>query len=159
MVAMNVKVKNKDVIRKFARKFPGVLDEQISSGVNVGLQKIKRDTPVKTGKARRSIIKKKKDALQYVITGSRGKGSKYLTFLEYGTGIYGPKKKPITPKTSTYLHFPIIKGNRIVRFVKTKSVKGFPPFKMFRNNMDAIKEVTMKKIKNKIKKMWGNRLV
>ncbi len=46
----------------------------------------------------------------------------YALYLEYGTGIYGPLKRPITPKEAKALKFSI--GNKTVF---AKSVKGMTP--------------------------------
>jgi len=46
----------------------------------------------------------------------------YAIYLEYGTGIYGPLKRPITPKTAKALKFKI--GGKTVF---AKSIKGMTP--------------------------------
>ena len=55
-------------------------------------------------------------------------GSKVGMYHEEGTGIYGPKGKPITPVNAKVLHFKI-DGQSIF----TKSVKGIPKNPVLKN--------------------------
>jgi hypothetical protein len=48
---------------------------------------------------------------------------RYGGYLETGTGIYGPKKRPITPKQKRMLRFPVAGG----QYVVARSVKGMRP--------------------------------
>ncbi len=74
---------------------------------------------IDTGRLRASIdvelIKRVKLAARI------GTNVEYALFVHEGTGIYGPKHTPITPKTSRYLQF---KPRGSSDFVYAKSVKG-----------------------------------
>lgn len=76
----------------------------------------------------------------------------YAKYVNFGTGIYGPKKAPITPKNAKFLAFRY-KGN----WVFTKSVKGSKPnpfvertVERSENNINMIFDSVMTKIVNNI---------
>jgi len=50
-------------------------------------------------------------------------GPEYALYVALGTGIYGPKKKPIVPKRAQFLRF----VNKQGKVIYTKSVKGQKP--------------------------------
>lgn len=49
----------------------------------------------------------------------------YALFLEYGTGIYGPENKPITPKNKKALHWQDNKGDHFAASVKGMHAQPF----------------------------------
>lgn len=51
---------------------------------------------------------------------------KYALYVHEGTGIYGPKKMPITPKHSKVLVFTSRKTNQLVFARSVKGMKGTP---------------------------------
>lgn len=62
----------------------------------------------------------------------------YGIYLEIGTGIYGPKATPITPKKAQFLHFRLKTGEEIF----AKQVKGIPPQFVFEESLEeAIPEI------------------
>lgn len=83
----------------------------------------RQNCPVDNGTLRRSI--------SYVITGTSpesmvarvGSNVEYALYVEEGTGIYGPKRKRIVPRTKEFLRF-MPKG--AANFVFARSVKGMP---------------------------------
>jgi hypothetical protein len=54
-----------------------------------------------------------------------GSGQYYAKWVHDGTGIYGPKARPITPKSAKYLAFKWKKRGNKQMFLK--SVKGMKP--------------------------------
>ena len=48
----------------------------------------------------------------------------YGPYVEYGTGVYGPKGVPITPKVAKFLAWKTNKG----KWVRAKSVRGMQPW-------------------------------
>lgn len=76
----------------------------------------------------------------------------YAKYVEFGTGIYGPNKAPITPKNGKFLAFKS-KGS----WVFTKSVKGSKPnpfvertVENSNNNVNLIFDSVLTKIVNNI---------
>lgn len=58
--------------------------------------------------------------------------TKYATWVDQGTGLYGPLKKEITPRESPFLQFEI--DNQIIR---TFSVKGMKPREITTKTLDS----------------------
>ena len=56
----------------------------------------------------------------------------YGLYLEVGTGIYGPKAKPITPKKARALRFKLKTGEQVF----AKKVKGIPPQNIFKESAE-----------------------
>ncbi len=87
----------------------------------------KQLAPVDTGQLRGSILIKPASASGNTIQGSVGTGLKHAIFMEQGTGIYGPAKRPIRPKRARMLawkkngqwHFAKeVRGARARRFMQ-----------------------------------------
>lgn len=60
----------------------------------------------------------------------------YGIYQEFGTGIYGPKGTPITPKTKPYLAF---FSKKTGRWVRAKSVKGVQAKRFMQKSFDKVK--------------------
>ncbi len=88
----------------------------------------KQRVPVDSGHLRRSIQISIAKRVGNVLQGSVYTNTKYAGWQEAGTGIYGPEKRPITPKTKPNLRFKV-NG----RWVTTKSVRGVKPRWYFRS--------------------------
>jgi len=92
---------------------------------------VRKRSPALTGNNRRSVemdAPKKESRRVFTTSGYGG-------FLEIGTGIYGPKKKPIVPKRAKMLAW---KGpGGVWRFAR--SVKGRRPTPYFRPAFEAVK--------------------
>ncbi len=92
----------------------------------------KQRVPVDSGRLRGSIlINPAKHSAGNVLQGSVYTNVRYAGWQEAGTGIYGPLKREITPKTKPYLRF---KGGG--RWVTTRSVKGVRPRWYFRSAVE-----------------------
>ena len=145
-------------VKLFASKFPFAIEKATEQAATFGKGLIVKATPVKVGDARKSWEvdrdTKNPKAPAFVITSRVGKGSFYTPFLEYGTGVFGPKRRPIYPTTAKYLWFPIIKGNTIKAWVKRKWVAGMPAVGMIKNNIKKIQERLTFNISAIIRK-WG----
>ncbi len=89
-----------------------------------------KKSPFQTGTNRRSI---QWDAPDHQKTRRIFTTSGYGGFLEIGTGLFGPKRKRIVPKTKKVLHW----GGPSGPFVK--SVAGRPPTPYMRPAIDAVK--------------------
>lgn len=88
----------------------------------------KKAAPVKTSNLVRMITS---DVSRDGRVGIVNAGADYSLYVHEGTGLYGPKKKKITPKTKKALHWA---GARH----PVKSVKGMKGRPFFREALDAI---------------------
>jgi hypothetical protein len=87
-------------------------------------RKAKRLTPVDHGVLRNSITTEliiRKGPVARI-----GTKVKYALYVHEGTGIYGPKAKPITPKHGKVLVFTSRKTNKLVFARSVKGMKGTP---------------------------------
>jgi hypothetical protein len=87
-------------------------------------RKAKRLTPVDHGVLRNSISTEliiRKGPVARI-----GTKVKYALYVHEGTGIYGPKGVPITPKRSKVLVFTAKKTNKLVFARSVKGMKGTP---------------------------------
>jgi len=94
---------------------------------NEMIRNLKINTPVDTGRARGSWFMSSYDIDKVTIKSS----AKYMSFLDKGTGIYGPKRRQITPKKGKYLVFKY-KGNTVF----AQSVKGIKPHKIIDKSIE-----------------------
>lgn len=79
--------------------------------------KVIKRTPVDHGQLRKSwdlTITEKEVILQ--------NNKEYAMYVETGTGLYGPRKAPIFPKSAPFLQFEI--DGEIIRCLSTKGMKG-----------------------------------
>ena len=125
MLTMKLTLKNQDVIKRFTERKPWLIEDAVKKSAAYGKGIIMLDTPKKTGNTRRQWRLVRISASVYQIINE----TFHIGFLEWGTGLFGPRHKLIKPVTTQNLHFPIIKGNSIKAWARTKAVKGFPPFK------------------------------
>lgn len=132
-------------VHLFVKKYPNLTDKTVRSAAVFANKRITKDTPADTGRAKRSWnIRKIRNAIYMIINSV----SPYPAYLEEGTGRFGPKNRDIKPKKGKYLRFPIIKGNTIVKWVTTPSVKGIKPVRMIGKNIP----LTLKKLQLEFKK-------
>lgn len=67
--------------------------------------------------------------------GQVGTPLKYGLWLDQGTGIYGPRHRPIRPVRAQYLRF----TTRTGQVVYAKSVRGIRPTRFLRNSLNVLK--------------------
>lgn len=68
------------------------------------------------------------------LTSLVGTGVKYAKLVHDGTGIYGPRRRPIRPKTKQFLRFRPRRGGK---WVYAKEVKGMKPNKFLKDALRA----------------------
>ena len=104
---------------------PELVTEEITKAMKQSTLTIegeaKQLVPHKTGSLRRSLVSQVRPLLSGV-EGLVGTNIQYGPYVEIGTGIYGPEKRPITPKTAKVLAFKGQDGQMIFR----KNVRGMP---------------------------------
>lgn len=88
---------------------------------------VKAKAPIEYGNLRGSINTQGPKVTGNNVEASVGTNIEYARHQEEGTGIYGPRKQPITPKKGKYLVFKV--GGRTIF---AKSVKGVRPKRYFR---------------------------
>ncbi len=132
-------------LKKFEKKFPVEMDQAFRNGGNAIVKSLKTLTPKQTTKASNSYFVKKVRRLVYFVSNSVS----YIDDLEFGTGLFGPKKALIKPKKGKALAFVDKgrRGNRKLGITRRKpmrgdpkrggkvfftSVKGFKPHNMFK---------------------------
>lgn len=103
-------------------------DEVLEQTSTKGKQILQENTPKDTG-AGANAYKIQKSSNQHKITNS----TEYLPWVNDGTGIYGPMRRRITPKTAKFLHFHW-KGREWF----LKSVRGQRPQKFVEVSMSEI---------------------
>lgn len=89
----------------------------------------KRNCPVDEGTLRASITYAVLPSPQYVL-GRVGTPIEYGLYQHEGTGVFGPKGRPITPIRRQYLRFEVKSGTAAVGsrpLVFARSVRGVPP--------------------------------
>ena len=103
----------------------------------LGVRFAKDVVPQKTRKLRQTIrvasIDERRQSVRIVAGGSRQIG--YAAYVEFGTGLYGPRHKLIVPKRGKYLRFPAASTRRLSgsarsgtnKFIYARSVKGSRP--------------------------------
>ena len=137
-------------------KYPSTVENDLKITAAKTKQKLIKATPKKTGRTSQLWEIKRKSATIYDITNK----DKVAVFLEEGTGIHGPKKRQITAKKAGgFLHFPIIQGNTIVGWVRTKSVAGIKAVHMVKDTIPFTQNFLTKRLEASIKKLWERRTV
>lgn len=76
--------------------------------------------PIQFGPLRGSIHWSEPEVFNKNVISVVGTNMEYAAHQEFGTGIYGPKGAPITPKAKPYLAFKTKSG----QWIRVKSVKG-----------------------------------
>lgn len=172
-------------IDKFVREYPKEADRAVANTADFAAERITRATPRGTGAARRSWQTKKINAgatsvtATYQVVSAIPPGKQYVPYLEFGTGLFGPKKRRITSKRpGGWLAFQILRGNTPqVLFPKrkgkmtkgylkgedkstvifAKSVKGIKPVGMVKKNIPIITQRMIREFKVAMGRKWGRR--
>ena len=141
----------KKIAERFSGKFPGVIDEAVrdTTGYAKGLL-IRSTAKGRTGQALGGWLSKKVSNAVYLLWNRMI----YAKFLETGTGLFGPKRKRIFPKTKKYLVFPIVSGNTAGEWIRVKSTKGMKAQPMIKPNEKKIQKDLNLRIKKRITKLW-----
>lgn len=142
-------------MQNFIKVFPDKIEKSVKRATDYAHKEILKNTPVKTGALRSSFIKESIGRFSYNVTSKIGRGKDYAIFVEKGTGLYKETPSYIFPKRAKFLVFPIIKGNTITKWIKTKFTRGMPgKFMVHRAVLPTIKKLN-DLIKTEIYKMWG----
>lgn len=95
----------------------------------------RRRCPVDTGTLRRSITFSISGLSPETMSARVGSNVEYALAVEVGTGIYGPRGRPITPVRAQVLVFP----GRGGRTVYARSVRGRPATPYLKPALDAVR--------------------
>ena len=118
-----VSIPNLDRLQALYTKAPDITAKELITAINqstVVLQATaKQFAPIDQGRLWQSILRDPARRTGNLLQGGVGTSVKYAEWQERGTGIYGPARRPIRPKTAKALSF-VVNGKRV--FVK--QVKG-----------------------------------
>lgn len=124
MISYRVEIKNLKELQERFKQAPEIASKHILEAGNKSLLSLqgtaKQLSPIDTGRLRQSILVSPMKRSGNAFTGSVGTGLKYAEIQEGGSGIYGPNKAPIRPKTKKFLAFKTKDG----KWIRAKSVKG-----------------------------------
>ncbi len=125
MVVYSVEIPQLDALTNAFAQAPELTSQAILQAGNRALldyqASIKGFVPVRTGRLRASTVINPMQQHGSDFEGSVGPTTNYAEAVETGTGIYGPAKRPITPKRAKVLAFK--SGGKTIF---AKSVKGYP---------------------------------
>lgn len=123
---METKIEFRPRLEEAVRKAGGDISEAKRHGLIYAVERVegalRQEVPVRSGNlASHGISSYVTDNEGVInITARNAAGDNYAVYLRYGTGIYGPKGRPIRPTTKKALYFPGAKH-------PVKSVKGIKP--------------------------------
>ena len=124
MVKVSIGINSELTFKEDFKKFKKELLEETSKNGKMTLQE---NTPKDTGAGAKAYKIKKSDN-QHIISND----TEYLPWVNDGTGIYGPRRQRITPKTANFLHFhwrgrewylKSVRGQRPQRFVEVSMIE------------------------------------
>ena len=124
MVKVSIGINSELTFKEDFKKFKKELLDETSKNVKITLQE---NTPKDTGAGAKAYKIKKSDN-QHIISND----TEYLPWVNDGTGIYGPRRQRITPKTANFLHFhwrgrewylKSVRGQRPQRFVEVSMIE------------------------------------
>ena len=124
MVKVSIGINSELTFKEDFKKFKKELLEETSKNGKITLQE---NTPKDTGAGAKAYKIKKSDN-QHIISND----TEYLPWVNDGTGIYGPRRQRITPKTKESLHFhwrgrewylKSVRGQRPQRFVEVSMIE------------------------------------
>ena len=107
---------------------------------NEMLRNLKINTSIREGAARTGWHDRKLSDMETQIYND----TKYVKFLDEGTGIYGPRGQEITPKKGKFLRFQWDKAPSTIKpgkggFYFFRSVKGIKPFHIIKKSVATTK--------------------
>lgn len=141
MVAVTITIKTRNIARLFANPNGQPARRMLRLAKKVEAQaKRNLKANVDTGQLRASVTSEV-TIRGGVPVGRVGTNLKHGLYLHEGTGIYGPRKRPITPKRGKYLVFRPKRGRGIRgnRLVFARSVKGMKPNPYLRNALRVLR--------------------
>jgi hypothetical protein len=124
MVKVSIGINSELTFKEDFQKFKKELLDETSKNGKITLQE---NTPKDTGAGAKAYKIKKSDN-QHIISND----TEYLPWVNDGTGIYGPRRQRITPKTKESLHFhwrgrewylKSVRGQRPQRFVEVSMIE------------------------------------
>ncbi len=145
MPKLSVQVQNtKQLQTRFSRS-PILMQQAVRETLQVATlvaeAEAKKSAPIDKGLLRGSIHSDIRTIGNETV-GVVGTNLEYAPYQEFGTGIYGPKGSPITPKRGKFLVF----KNKAGRQVFARSVKGSRPRRFMAKGLKAVQN-NMTKIK------------
>jgi HK97 gp10 family phage protein len=137
-------------LRTFANKLGNLVDkrEVMQRALYIVQRQAMKDAPVgKSGHLRRTHTTRVLDGGN---RGVVGVSAGYGRYVHEGTGIYGPKKKKIVPKTKKALAF-VVGGKKLVR----RSVKGMKARPWLRNALVKTRVEVEQELGSIVERAWA----
>ncbi len=140
-ISYSVSIPQLPALQEAFKRAPEITATAVVGAVNrslVGYQATaKQLAPVSSGRLRSSILIRPATRTGSRIEGSVGTNVRYATWQEAGTGIYGPRRAPIRPRSAKMLRFG--SGNRTVF---ARQVRGSRPRWYFRGSVERNQRAT-----------------
>src|SRR3954452_24915400 len=107
MISYKVEISNLPELQARFKQAPDITARHVADAGNKSLISLqgtaKGIAPVDTGRLRSSILVSPMKRVGNVVSGSVGTSLQYAEIQEGGSGIYGPRHRPITAKNGGYL--------------------------------------------------------
>src|SRR3954463_8043132 len=109
MIQYRVEIKNLPELQQRFKQAPDITMRHLTTAGNQSLIALqgtaKGLSPIDTGRLRSSLLVSPMKRTGNLLSGSMGTSLQYAGIIEAGSGIYGPRKQPIRPKSGKYLTF------------------------------------------------------
>jgi HK97 gp10 family phage protein len=148
---LNVQIHTPKALQKAPERMKAGIRQGIARSTSILTNAAIEKAPRRYGTLRRSIVSTPMEELGRLVLGKVIQDetvAHYGKFVEYGTGIYGPKGQPIRPRTAKVLAWKDKSAPKGMRFAR--SVKGMRPrpymHPAFEENKDKVKAVLQEEI-------------
>ena len=150
---LQVKLQGDKEVLGFVKRYPKVFEQSIKETTGFAVNKITRSTAKGkgTGTAHSGWRTKKRSIFSWLIYNIFF----HATFLEYGTGLFGPYKRKIVPISKKVLAWPDIQGNTKKGMIFAASSKGMKAQPAIKPNIRIIEKDLTARFKKKIKILWS----
>lgn len=117
---------------KAQRAIVEAMEEALDEYGETFVKELRKRTPVRTGRLRESATyiirgRGKREMQLEVRIGGKDEPKLLPVWLEFGTGIYGPRRHPVVPRRAKFLRF----AGRNGRIIFARSVRGIKPRRFF----------------------------
>lgn len=134
-MSLTLELVNKDAFNRLksaGKAFDEGAKQFLSTAGQLVVSQAKRESPVDKGQLRQSIQAQEPSKVMGNWQAKVGSGLEYAKYQEHGTGIYGPKGRPITPRNAKMLAFRAKDG----RMIFARSVRGSKKREFMKKGID-----------------------
>lgn len=149
---LQVKLKGTEEVERFIRKYPDVFGQSVKETTGFAVNRITRSTAKgATGSTHSGWRSVKRSIFSWKIFNIFF----HASFLEFGTGLFGPYKRKIVPISKKVLAWPDVRGNVKTGMIFAASTKGMKPQPAIKPNIPIIEKDLVKRFKLKIQRLWS----